>query len=368
MTTFLFDSLLSPQDHQDPSSSQKRYRVGVCGATGYAGGELIRRLIMHPYVEIAYATSRQGKGQNLGEIFPSLYDLTTLKLTSHSVLEVAQDVDVLFLALPHRATMDAVKVLFDEQGQALTSARIIDLSGDFRLNQAQDYETHYKKEHSCPHLMSAFTYGMSEWNKQEIAKAQYIANPGCFATAINLALAPLAHAQILPKRVSVFAATGSTGSGASPVIGTHHPQRTNNYKVYKVLSHQHVPEIEMFLRDLGADQPKVSFIPASAPMTHGIFATAHLYLEEPHKAAEVIQEAYRHCPFVRLRTHSPQVSWVKGSNFADIAVFVQEDELVITCVIDNLVKGASGQAIQNMNLMLGLDERLGLLHSFPQFP
>jgi N-acetyl-gamma-glutamyl-phosphate reductase len=211
-------------------------------------------------------------------------------------------------------------------------------------------------------------YGVSEWQKEKISQAQYIANPGCFATAINLALAPLAKAKLLPERVTVFAATGSTGSGASPVAGTHHPHRANNYKLYKVLKHQHTPEIEMFLADLGAPKTQISFIPASAPMTHGIFATAHLYLKNPEEAAQVIKDAYESAPFVRVRTQSPHANWVTGSNFADIAVFPNGDELVIACVIDNLVKGASGQAIQNMNLMLGLPEELGLIHTFPSFP
>ena len=350
------------------NQSSTKVKVGICGATGYAGGELIRRLLVHPFSEITHITSRQGKGQNISEVFPSLAGLCSLSLTNHSPLEVAEQVDVLFLALPHRATMDAVKQLFDTEGQPLTSAKIIDLSGDFRLEYATDYEKAYKKEHSCPQLMTSFVYGMSEWHTQAISKANYVANPGCFATAINLALAPLAKAQLLPQRLSVFAATGSTGSGATPVAGTHHPQRSNNFKVYKVLNHQHVPEIEMFLGSLGAEQTKVSFIPASAPMTHGIFVTAHLYLDQVQEAVNAIELAYHDSTFVRLRNGSPQVSWIKGSNFADIALFAQDDELVVTCVIDNLVKGASGQAIQNMNLMLGFDEGLGLLHSFPQFP
>lgn len=363
MSKFLSELLSSTKSQTIP-----KVKVGICGATGYAGGELIRRLSMHPFTEITHITSRQGKGQSISEVFPSLAGLSSLSLTNHSPLDVAEQVEVLFLALPHKATMDAVKELFDEQGQALTSAKIIDLSGDFRLEYAGDYEKAYKKEHSCPQLMPNFVYGMSEWKSESIAKANYVANPGCFATAINLALAPLANAKLLPEKVSVFAATGSTGSGASPVIGTHHPQRTNNFKVYKVLKHQHVPEIEMFLSALGAEQTKVSFIPASAPMTHGIFVSAHLHLDQVQEAVDAIQLAYHDSTFVRLRNESPQVSWVKGSNFADIALFTAENELVITCVIDNLVKGASGQAIQNMNLMLGFDEGLGLLHSFPQFP
>mgnify|MGYP000288909918 CR=1 FL=1 len=361
-------STILDQLYSAHTKTQQKYKVGICGATGYAGGELVRRLLMHPAVEICYITSRQGQGQCISEIYPSLAGLSTLALTNHEALEVAQNVDVLFLALPHKATMETVSQLFDQDGQPLTQAKIIDLSGDFRLNEPQTYTAHYKKEHSCPHLLKSFVYGMSEWHKDLIAQANYVANPGCFATAINLALAPLASAGLLPQQVSVFAATGSTGSGATPVAGTHHPQRTNNFKVYKVLSHQHVPEIEMFLSGLGADKPHISFIPASAPMSHGIFVTAHMCLPQVDEAAKAITEAYQDASFIRLRTESPQVSWVKNTNFADIAVFVQEGELVVTCVIDNLVKGASGQAIHNMNLMLGLDEHLGLLHSFPQFP
>ena len=349
------------------TSNQTKYRVGICGATGYVGGELIRRLLDHPHMDIAYATSRQGNHQLISDVFPQLLGITSLTLTSHSVLHVAQDVDVLFLALPHRAAMDAVQELFDEEGQTLVSARIIDLSGDFRLHSATSYQQHYNKTHCCPHLMSHFVYGLSEWNQQAIQQAHYVANPGCFATAINLALAPLAHAQLLPKRVSVFAATGSTGSGATAVQGTHHPERNNNYKLYKVLTHQHTPEIEMLLKDLGSST-QVSFIPASAPMSHGIFATAHVYIDHPEQAAEVVKEAYQSSAFVRVRTQSPQVNWVKGSNYADISLFVGQGELVIACVIDNMVKGASGQAIQNLNLMLGFAEDCGLKQTFPHFP
>lgn len=347
--------------------SQSKYKIGICGATGYVGGELVRRLLNHPYAEIMYATSRQGEGQILSDIFPQLLGLTTLTLTQHSVLEVAQNVDVIFLALPHRAAMDAVQTLFDDQGNALTQACVIDLSGDFRLHNAQDYELHYNKQHTCPNLMSHFVYGLSEWKQDAITHAKYIANPGCFATAINLALAPLADAKLLPARVSVFAATGSTGSGANAIQGTHHPERANSYKLYKVLTHQHTPEIEMLLKDLGAET-QVSFIPASAPMTHGIFATVHIYLDQVSQAATMIREAYAHSSFVRIRTQSPQVNWVKGSNYADLTVFEGDGELVIACVIDNMVKGAGGQAIQNFNLMFGLPEDCGLKQSFPHFP
>lgn len=214
--------------------------------------------------------------------------------------------------------------------------------------------------------MSRFTYGLTEWNGARVAESKYVANPGCFATAIGLALSPLADADLLPEQVTVFAATGSTGSGHRAKRGTHHPERSSNFKLYKVLGHQHTPEIMAQLSRLGG-RTKLSFIPASAPMTHGIFATCHMVCQDSAELAECVRSAYAKAPFVRVREGSPQMNWVVGSNFADLGIVEGDGELVVACAIDNMLKGAAGQAVQNMNLMLGFDQRVGLSAS-PSLP
>jgi N-acetyl-gamma-glutamyl-phosphate reductase len=342
--------------------SQSEIKVAVVGGGGYAGAELIRLLVAHPAVSLTHATARSHTGQSVASVYPHLLGLTELIFTEHSPVQLTKEVDVLFLALPHGATMEVVQTLFDKEGQPLGGAAVIDLSGDFRLEDAALYTKHYGVEHSCPELMERFTYGLTEWNGARVSESRYIANPGCFATAIGLALSPLADSGLLPERVTVFAATGSTGSGHRAKRGTHHPERATNFKLYKVLAHQHIPEIEAQLERLGA-QTSLSFIPASAPMTHGIFATCHMVCEDPAALATCIEEAYEKAPFVRVRPSSPQMNWVVGSNFADVGLFEGDSELVVVCAIDNMLKGAAGQAIQNMNLMLGMDQRTGLCAS-----
>ncbi len=244
------------------------------------------------------------------------------------------------------------------------------MSGDFRLPSAKHdlYTKHYKQTHAQPALMDDFVYGLTEWNLGRLSEAKAVANPGCFATALGLMLSPLAHAGSLPDQVTIFAATGSTGSGKTPKEGTHHPARAANYKVYKVLGHQHIPEVLAQLEALGGgNDTKLSFVPASAPMTHGIFATAHLHTSNPKALVQHITEAYKDAPFVRVREGSPQLNHVVGSNFADIGLFCGDEELVIACAIDNTLKGAASQAIQNLNVMLGLPQTTGLLHA-PSLP
>ena len=340
--------------------SQSEIKAAVVGAAGYAGAELVSLLLNHPFVTLTHATARSHTGESLACVYPHLFGLTELRFTDESPAALAGLVDVLFLALPHGATMEVVSTLFDEAGALIGGASIVDLSGDFRLDDPALYEAHYQKAHACPSLLAQFTYGLSEWNGSRVAESKCVANPGCFATAIGLALAPLADAGLLPEQVTVFAATGSTGSGHKAAQGTHHPERATNFKLYKVLGHQHVPEILAQIERLGA-KTTLSFIPASAPMTHGIFATCHMRCEDPSALADAIRAAYGDkAPFVRVRAGSPQINWVVGSNFADIGLFEGEGELVVACAIDNMIKGAAGQAIQNMNLMLGLDQRAGL--------
>lgn len=347
-------------------SEHKSFTAAIVGGTGYVGAELTRLLLGHPQLTLTHVTARSEAGQPISKRWPHLGGATDLIFCDDTPAELAQKVDVLFLALPHGASMAAVASLFDEAGQPVGPARVVDMSGDFRLGDAGSYAKHYKKPHECPELLDKFVYGLTEWHGARVAESTHVANPGCFATAIGLALAPLAHHGELPQRVTVFAATGSTGSGHRPLQGTHHPERATNFKLYKVLAHQHVPEIQGLLGSLG-QETKLSFIPASAPMTHGIFATCHLETERPEALAAIIRESYERAHFVRVRQGSPQTNHVVGANYADIGLFPGDGELVVACTIDNMVKGAAGQAIQNANLMLGLPEASGL-GALPSLP
>jgi N-acetyl-gamma-glutamyl-phosphate/LysW-gamma-L-alpha-aminoadipyl-6-phosphate reductase len=247
---------------------------------------------------------------------------------------------------------------------------VVDLSGDFRLRNAASYKRYYGVEHPCPEkLDGTFVYGLPELNREAIKKARYVASPGCFATTIELALLPLAKAGWLEGAVETVAITGSSGSGVVPSAGTHHPVRANNLRTYKPLDHQHVPEITETLTFAGAKHFDIRFIPVSAPLSRGIFATTFVHLDaaiDENRIKSAYAEAYAHEPFVRVPAKRlPEVAAVSGSNYVEVGLQIGPVDgatRVVACfsATDNLIKGGAGQAIQSMNLMLGLDERLTL--------
>lgn len=333
-----------------------RRRVAILGGTGYGGAELLRFLLFHPEVEVVHVTSRQHPGKPVHSVHPNLFRVTDLKFEDLPPAEAADGMDMVFSALPHGASQEAIRRLPE-------AARVIDLSGDFRLKDALVYREAYGREHAAPELLAAFAYGLPEFNSRAIAASRRVANPGCFATAALLALLPLAQAGILDGPIALVGVTGSSGSGTEPKPGTHHPERTEAFRAYKPLVHQHVPEIAQALALAGAPEARVSFIPHSAPMSRGIHMTALVYPREPvggETVRSIFQSHYGETRFVRLVDSPPDVAIVAGSNFAD--VYCQSDgrAIVVLVALDNLVKGMSGQAVQNMNLMLGLPQETGL--------
>lgn len=337
----------------------EKIRVGIFGGSGYGGAELLRLLLPHPFVELALVTANEHAGKAVGEVHRNLRGLTDLRFTRapEDLAELSQ-LDCLFLALPHGQAMEVVPQLSEK-------VKVIDLSGDFRLRDAVAFERHYGREHTAMPSQSEFVYGLTETNREAIKRARVIANPGCFATATLLGLAPLVANNFLSGRVVVDAKTGSSGSGAKPAANTHHPQRMNSFYAYKPFQHQHVPEIEQELESLSADwTSELVFMTHSLPVARGIFAT--IYAETRNEMTEQYARAlyadyYQDSFFVRLVQGSPDINWVKTTNFCDIGFAARGRQLVVFSAIDNLVKGAAGQAVQNMNLMFGYDEKTGLM-------
>jgi N-acetyl-gamma-glutamyl-phosphate reductase len=332
-----------------------KIRVAIFGGSGYGGSELLRILLFHPNVEVVFVTANEHAGKPVGEVHRNLNGLTELGFVTAP--ESIDNVDCVFLALPHGQAMDIVPRLPVE-------IKAIDLSGDFRLRDQAAFEKHYKQSHTAMQSQSEFVYGLTETNREAIRSARLISNPGCFATATLLGLAPLVANGALTGRVIVDAKTGSSGSGAKAAANTHHPQRMNSFYAYKPFTHQHVPEIEQEIEHVGDWTNELVFMTHSLPVSRGIFAS--IYAESKRDLTEdelrgMFAEFYRDSFFVRLVNGSPDINWVKTTNFCDIGFAARGKQIVVFSALDNLVKGAAGQAVQNMNLMFGLDEKSGLM-------
>ena len=334
---------------------QNKIRVGIFGGSGYGGSELLRILLFHPNVELVFVTANEQAGKPIGEVHRNLNGLTQLSFIKEP--ERLDDVDCVFLALPHGQAMDIVPKLPN-------NVKAIDLSGDFRLRDQAVFEKHYKQSHTAMDSQAEFVYGLTETNRDAIKQARLIANPGCFATATLLGLAPLVANGLLSGRVIVDAKTGSSGSGAKAAANTHHPQRMNSFYAYKPFTHQHVPEIEQELGHVGDWTNELVFMTHSLPVARGIFASIYAELKRELTEDElrnIFNDYYRGSFFVRLVNGSPDINWVKTTNFCDIGFAARGRQVVVFSAIDNLVKGAAGQAVQNMNLMFGIDEKTGLV-------
>jgi N-acetyl-gamma-glutamyl-phosphate reductase len=340
-----------------------RYKAAVIGGSGYGANEIIRRLLLHPEVELIRVASIDHVGEPLGGAHPNLEGLSALRFEDIPPEEAARGADVVLLGLPH-----TVSARFVERLVAAGVKKVIDLSGDFRLEDAKVYERYYGAVHPCPELLKGAVYGLPELFRTQIQSASLIASPGCFATCTALGLLPLARAGLLSGEVRTVAITGSSGSGVAPKDTTHHPVRAQNLRTYKPLHHQHVPEIVQTLLRAGARELELSMVPVSAPLTRGIFATSFVTLDKGVGKAQ-LEDAYASTfegePFVRVPgKRLPEVVAVSGSNYAEVGFACEPvgGALTLACfsAIDNLIKGGAGQAIQSMNITLGLDETLTL--------
>lgn len=350
----------------------KRFRAAVMGGTGYGAAEMIRRLLLHPEVELARVASVDLVGEPLGAAHLSLDGAGDLRFEDLAPLQAAEGMDVVLLALPHRVSAEKAGAI------ALGGrVKVVDMSGDYRLRDPAAYQRWYGARHPHPELLDAFVYGLPELERERIRSSRLVAAPGCFATAVELGLLPLARAGLLEGVVHVEGITGSSGSGAAPGPATHHPVRAGNLRAYKPLEHQHVPEIRQALVQAGATDLELRFVPVSAPLGRGILAVS--FVEVPdgwteERVRRLYQDAYAAEPFVRVpRARLPEVAAVSGSNHAEVGVVVGPSfrgRRTVTAVsaLDNLVKGGAGQAIQDMNLMLGLPETASLEDTGPWPP
>src|SRR2546423_3921458 len=333
-------------------------KIAIFGGSGYGGSELLRILLQHPHAEIAFVTANEHAGKAASDVHKNLLGVTNLEfIKAPEQVENLTDIDCAFFALPHGQAMDIAPKL-------PVQVKVIDLSGDFRLSDANVFAQHYGREHTAIDAQSQFVYGLTETNREVIRSATHIANPGCFATATLLGLAPLVANNLLSCRVIVDAKTGSSGSGAKAGPNTHHPQRSNSFYAYKPFRHQHVPEIEQELKHVGDWNNELIFMTHSLPVSRGIFASIYTETKNEVTAADaraMFADFYRDSFFVRLVDGSPDINWVKTTNFCDIGFAARGRQLVVFTALDNLVKGAAGQAVQNMNLMFGLDEKTGLI-------
>ncbi|NLK00781.1 MAG: N-acetyl-gamma-glutamyl-phosphate reductase [Clostridia bacterium] len=337
-------------------------KVGIVGATGYTGAELVRILHGHPKAEITVLTSRSHEGENIEDIYPNLRGCVDHSLSGQDLDKVISISDVVFVALPHGLSVPIVKKALE------AGKKVIDLGADFRLKDAEVYKQWYGLEHGAPNLLENAAYGLPELKLEEIKDAQIVANPGCFPTGVILGLAPLLDKGIIdPKSIIADSKTGLSGAGKTPTDINIFVECNENAAPYAVNGHRHRPEMEQELGWVSGDEVQINFIPHLVPITRGILSTIYGGLTssvEAGQVREIYEDYYSGAPFIRLLDENiwPHTRWVKGSNFCDLNFFIDKgrNRITIVSAIDNLFKGASGQAVQNMNIMFGLPQDMGL--------
>ncbi len=347
------------------SAADTRIKVGIVGGTGYTGVELLRLLSQHPNVELRAITSRKEDGMPVADMYPSLRGRTDIKFQTPDAAALDQ-CDVVFFATPHGVAM--------AQAESLLAAgvRIIDLAADFRLQDLSSFERWYKMQHTCPDILRESAYGLPELNRERIAKARVVGNPGCYPTTVLLGLAPLfkgGKSLVDPGNIIADCKSGVSGAGRKAEVATLFSEASDNFKAYGVMGHRHHPEISEQLGLLAGGPIGLIFTPHLVPMIRGMFSTIYLRIDPAARDTDfqaLFEEHYANEPFVDVMPAGslPETRSVRASNYMRIAVHRPEggDQLVVLVVQDNLTKGASGQAVQNMNLMFGLPETTGLEH------
>ena len=343
-------------------------KVAVVGASGYTGVELIRLLVGHPEIDITCVTSRQHEGLPISQVFPSLAGFCELLCEPLDVAAIAAKADLVFTALPHKSAMEVIP------GFLAAGCKVIDLSADYRLQDQATYE-HWYQEHSSPELLADAVYGLPELFRAEIKNARLIANPGCYPTSVALGLAPLLQNDLVdPASLIIDSKSGTSGAGRGAKQGSLFCEVNEGFKAYGVANHRHTPEIEQTLSALAGNPVQVNFTPHLLPINRGILSTMYATLREQKSTSELIELyriRYAAEGFVRVMPGGelPNVANVRGTNFCDIGLVSDErtGRVIVISAIDNLVKGAAGQALQNMNLICGFKEPLGL-GIVPLFP
>jgi len=338
-------------------------KVGIYGASGYTGQELLRLLIGHPDANVVTLTSRKFKDMPVSEVYPAFRGMTNLRFVDSSPQHLVSSCDIVFLALPHGEAMRVVPEF------VAAGMKVIDLSADFRLGDISVYEAWYKK-HTAPDLVKKAVYGLPELYRDDLRSADLVANPGCYPTSIILGMAPLLREGCIdPPSIIADSKSGVSGAGRELQLGSLFCEANESFKAYKVGSHRHTPEIEQELGRIARTEIAISFTPHLVPVNRGILSTIYADLNQKISQQELIdiyQGFYRDEQFVRICKAGdlPNISSIKGSNFCDIGCVVdtRTGRVIIVSALDNLIKGASGQAVQNMNLMCGLPEGAGLDH------
>lgn len=340
--------------------------VAILGSTGYVGAELVRLLYKHPNVKLTHLSSHSYQSEPYSKVYPQFKELIHEVCIEDDLNKI--EADVLFIALPHGI---ASKVVTKE---LLHKTKVIDLGADFRISSAA-YDRWYKVEHFGKDLLSEAVYGLCEWNREAIKKARLIANPGCYVTCSLLSLIPLIKEGVIDlKSIIIDAKSGVTGAGRGLNLGSHYTECNESIKAYGLTTHRHTPEIEEKLQVFGEHEITLTFTPHLVPMNRGILATIYTQLNKGitnKDICEIYKKYYEHEKFIRLLNDAAvaETRWVKGSNYCDISFKVDErtGRLIIISALDNMIKGAAGQAVQNMNLMMGWEESLGI-EDVPIFP
>lgn len=334
-------------------------QIGILGATGYTALELIKLLLRHPQAKIAVVTSRQEGRPHIASVHPSLTGRLDLHLEDLGPAAVAERCECAFLCLPHAASAEAAK------GLLAMGVRVIDLSADYRLDDAATYRQWYEHEHPDPDRLGKAPYGLPELFRSEISQAQLVANPGCYPTSAILPLAPLLKAGLVePDDIIIDSKSGVSGAGRTPKLNTHYPECNESISAYAVGKHRHQPEIEQILGRATGQTVQVIFTPHLTPMDRGILSVIYARPTRPITETELLQtlrEFYAGQPFVRIVNHLPATKDTAHTNFIDITARVVRGRVLLICAEDNLIKGASGAAVQNFNVMYGFTETTGLL-------